>query len=244
MIGDAITVMRKEWQEILAMGGAQRGRFQLLVFLGVMGVFLPLEMGPPWVTSPAVIAVWAWVPVMMVSSVIADSIAGERERHTLETLLASRLSDSAILGGKMAAAVAYGWGLSMAGLILGLVTVNVAKGGGGLLLYPATTAVGALVLSFLGALLASAGGVLVSLRAQTVRQAQQTLSIATMAIFIVPLFGLRALPDELTQRLAAWAGQAGPTTLLLTGLAALAAIDLLLILAARARFQRAKLAVG
>jgi ABC-2 type transport system permease protein len=242
MIGDTLTVMRKEWQEIMAMGGAQRGRLQLLVFLGVTGVFLPLEMGTQWVTSPAVIAVWGWVPVMLVSTVIADCIAGERERHTLETLLASRLSDSAILAGKMAAAVAYGWGLSMGGLVLGLVTVNVANRGGGLLLYPPTTVVGALVLSFLGALLASAGGVLVSLRAQTVRQAQQTLSVATMAIFIVPLFGLRALPDELTQRMAAWAVQAGTPMLLLTGLAALAAIDLLLIIAARARFQRPKLA--
>ena len=244
MIRDAITVMRKDWQEIMALGGAQRGRLQLLVFAGVMGVFLPLEMGIQWVTSPTVIAVWGWVPVLLVSTVIADSIAGERERHTLETLLASRLSDSAILAGKVAAAVAYGWGLSMVGLVLGLITVNVAHRGGGLLLYPAATAIGATVFSLFGALLAAAGGVLVSLRAQTVRQAQQTLSIAAMALFIVPLFGLRALPDEVTQRLAAWAVQAGAPTLLLMGLAVLAAIDLLLLVAARAQFQRPKLAAG
>ena len=36
---------------------------------------------------------------------IADGIPGERERHTLETLLASRLSDRSILLGKVMAAV-------------------------------------------------------------------------------------------------------------------------------------------
>jgi ABC-2 type transport system permease protein len=245
MIRDALTVMGKEWKEIMAMGGAQRGKFQLLLFVGVMGVFLPLQMGSEWVTSPAVIAVWGWVPVLMVSTVIADSFAGERERHTLETLLASRLSDSSILYGKMAAAVAYGWGLTLAGLVIGLITVNVAHREGGLLLYPATTAVGALLLSFFGAVLASAGGVLVSLRAQTVRQAQQTLSIATMVLFFVPVFGAQGLlPDSTKQKVAAWAVRAGTLKLLLTGIAALAVIDLLLIIAARARFRRPRLAVG
>jgi ABC-2 type transport system permease protein len=244
MIGDVLTVMRKEWKEIMAMGGAQRGRFQLLVFVGIMGVFLPWQFGPKWVTSPAVIGAWGWVPVVLVSTIIADSFAGERERHTLETLLASRLTDSAILFGKMAAAVAYGWGLTLAGLIVGWITVNVANRGGGLLLYSPTTAIGALVLSFFGALLASAGGVLVSLRAQTVRQAQQTLSIATMVILFVPVFGVQGLPDDVKQRLATWAIRAGTLKLMLTGLAVLAAVDLLLVFAARARFRRSRLVEG
>ena len=244
MIGDAVTVMWKEWKEIMAMGGAQRGKFQLLVFVGIMGVFLPLQMGVQWVRSPAVVGIWGWVPVLLVSTIIADSFAGERERHTLETLLASRLSDSSILFGKMAAAVGYGWGLTLVGLILGLVTVNVAHREGGLLLYPVMTMVGALLLSFFGALLASAGGVLVSLRAQTVRQAQQTMSIATMVVFFVPVFGAQGLPDEMKQRMVAWVVRAGATKLLVTGIAILAGIDLLLVLAARARFRRPKLAVG
>lgn len=244
MIGDVLTVMRKEWKEIMAMGGAQRGRFQLLVFVAVLGVFLPLQMGTQWITSPMVVAVWGWVPILMVSTIIADSFAGERERHTLETLLASRLTDSSILFGKMAAAVAYGWVLTLVGLVAGLITVNLAQRTNGLLLYSPTTAFGALVLSFLGALLASAGGVLVSLRAQTVRQAQQTMSIATMVIFFVPLFGVQGLSEEFKRNVAEWVVQAGTMKLLSTGIALLAAIDVLLILAARARFRRPKLAVG
>jgi ABC-2 type transport system permease protein len=244
MIGDIGTVMWKEFKEILAMGGAQRGRFQLLIFVGVLGVFLPLQMGAKWVTSPMVVGVWGWIPIVLVSTIIADSFAGERERHTLETLLASRLADASVLFGKMGAAVAYGWGLTLAGLIIGAVTVNLAHRGQGLLFYAPTTAIGALVLSFLGALLASSAGVLVSLRAQTVRQAQQTMSIATMVVLFVPVFGLQGLPGDVKQRLAGWVMQAGVIRLMALGMAILAIIDVLLVVAARARFQRAKLAVG
>ena len=35
---------------------------------------------------------WMWFSLLLVINVVADSFAGERERHTLETLLASRLS--------------------------------------------------------------------------------------------------------------------------------------------------------
>lgn len=240
-MGDVFTVMRKEWKEIMAMGGAHRGRFQLVVLLGILGVLLPLQVGPEWVSAPAIAAVWGWVPLLLVGTVVADSFAGERERHTLETLLASRLSDTAILFGKIAAAVGYGWSLTLAALVVGLVTVNVANREQAPLLYPWSTTLAAIVLSFLGAGLASATGVLVSLRAQTVRQAQQTLNIAMMVLFFVPVFGVRALPDDFKQRLAAWAAGAGNLRLVLVGVAVLLTLDLVLIAAARARFRRPRL---
>ncbi len=51
---------------------------------------------------------------------ITDSIAGERERQTLETLLASRLPDRAIVLGKIIAVTLFGWGLLLLGMIPGL----------------------------------------------------------------------------------------------------------------------------
>ena len=114
MIGDVLTVAWKEWRELFQLGGSHRGgRFSLVILIGVFGVFLPLQSGAEWVQSPATVFYWGWVPLMLVGSAVADSFAGERERHTLETLLASRLPDRAILLGKMLAAVAYGWGLVM-----------------------------------------------------------------------------------------------------------------------------------
>ncbi|MCL4424661.1 MAG: ABC transporter permease [Firmicutes bacterium] len=244
MMADLWTVVWKEWKEWLFRWGGLRkegGLLGVLVFAGVFGVFLPLQMGLGWVDSPAALSYWAWVPLFLVTTVIADSFAGERERHTLETLLASRLPDRAILLGKVLAAVGYSWGLTMASLILGLVTVNLAHGQGTLVLYPAKVGWGIVVFSLLVATLAAGAGVLVSMRAATVKQAQQVLSIGIMLLAFVPIFGLRALPVEWRVRLAQTLGAAGVNKVLLIVLAVLIVLDLGLLMAAMARFRRAKL---
>lgn len=241
MLKDIWTIMWKEIKELLT----QRGRFRgggvgMLIFVGVFGIFMPFQFGRAWVDSPAGLIYWAWVPFLLVSSVIADSFAGERERHTLETLLASRLSDRAILFGKVVAAIAYGWGFTMVSMLLGLITVNIAYGHGQLLLYPAAIGIGIVLLSFLVAGLAATLGVLVSLRASTVRQAQQTFSIAFFILFI-PMFLLPMLP-------AAWLARASQflTTANVEAIAVAIAILLLLfdsglLAIAMARFKRARL---
>lgn len=241
ILGDMWTIMWKEWKEMLLQRGQGRSMIlNLALVIGVFGVFLPLQMGSDWVQAPALIF-WAWVPLLLVSSVIADSFAGERERHTLETLLASRLSDRAILLGKVAAAIGYGWGLSMVSVIAGLITVNVTSGQGRLLMYAPEVALGIVLLSFLASALVAGLGVLVSLRAATVRQAAQTLSIGTMILLWAPIMILQALPQEQVNRLASFVqGINGPAAFA-AGVVALAALDLLFLALAAARFQRARL---
>jgi ABC-2 type transport system permease protein len=239
MMIDIRTVMWKEWNEILR--GGSRGKVGLLLFVGVFGVFLPLQMGRAWVGSPMVMAYWAWVPLFLVTSVIADSFAGERERQTLETLLASRLSDRAILFGKVGAAVGYGVGITWLSLLLGLVTVNLAHGQGKLLLYPLPVGLGIVGLSLLGAGLAASAGVLVSLRAATVRQAQQTLSIAIMVLLFLPIFGIQALPLEWKARLLEIFTSMDTTRLIMLAVVVLALFSTGLLAAAMTRFRRAQL---
>jgi ABC-2 type transport system permease protein len=242
MIADVWTVMWKEWKELLVRRGSLRGGVvSLLISVGVFGVFLPLQMGRAWVESPMTLVYWVWVPLFIVIGVVADSFAGERERHTLATLLASRLSDRAILFGKVGAAVSYGWGLTLISLLLGLVTVNLAQGRGELLLYPPLIGLGIVGLSLLGAGLAAGAGVLVSLRASSVRQAQQTLSIAMMLLLFVPIFGAQALPVEWQARLARVLMAADVTKIVLVVVVVLTALDIGLLAAAVARFQRVRL---
>ena len=240
MIADIRTVIWKEWREVLAWGGP-RGRLGILMVPLVFGVFLPWQTGRAWVESPIALVYWAWVPLFLVSSVIADAIAGERERHTLETLLASRLSNRAILLGKVAAAVGYGVGISWLSLLLGLVTVNVAHGQGALLLYPLAVGLGIVTFSVLGASLAAAAGVLISLRAATARQAQQTLSIATMLLLFVPVFGLQALPQEWQARLFETLASMELMSLVFIVAAILGCLTAGLLAVGMARFQRAQL---
>jgi len=137
MLRDMMTVIWKEYRELLG----QKGRFKggktgMLIFLAVFGVVMPLQNGPAWVSSPLVMIYWAWIPILLASGVVADAFAGERERHTLETLLAGRLPDRAILGGKIGAAVLYGWGLTLACVLMGAVALTAVHGHGKILFYP------------------------------------------------------------------------------------------------------------
>lgn len=240
MLTDVWTVMRKELQEAFNLGD-RVGKFGLLFMIFAFGILLPWQMGRSWVESPITLIYWSWVPLFLVNAVVADSFAGERERHTLETLLASRLPDQAILFGKLLAALAYGVGLTWASLLVGLVTINLVHGEGRLLFYPPTIALGVIGISLLSGGLAAGAGVLVSLRAKSVQQATQVLSIAIMALIFIPTFGLQALPEAWQERL--WNIVAGwnVTQAVLTAIAVLAVIDGVLIGTAMHRFQRARL---
>ena len=241
MLTDIWTITRKEWKELLRQRGSLRGGFLgVLIFLGVLGILMPIQFGPEWVQSASQMIIWVWLPFLLVSGVIADSFAGERERHTLETLLASRLSDRSILLGKVVAAISYGWGLSMACMLLGLFTVNLVHGKGQVLMYSWEIGFATIVLSLLVAALSSSLGILVSLRASTVKQAQQTFSLGFMLLFI-PMMLIPVLPQEWQGRLMMWVVNTDFSAIIPAAILVLFILDVLLIAAATARFQRAKL---
>jgi ABC-2 type transport system permease protein len=187
------------------------------------------------------LAAWAWVPYLLIVGVIADSFAGERERHTLETLLATRLPDRAILLGKIGAALGYGWGMALASLLLSLISIDLAHRGAGLILFPAPTLIAILALSFLISTFAASLGVLISLRASSLQQAQQRLSMSSMLLFVLPIFALQLLPEDLTSRLALAAGRADVTTIYAVAAIGLLLLDTTLIVAALGQFQRARM---
>lgn len=242
MIGDIWTIIRKEGKEILLVRGSLRGGTSgLLIFVLIFGAFLPWQFGPEWVESPLALVYWAWVPLLLVNNVIADSFAGERERHTLETLLASRLSDRVILFGKIGAGIGYGWGLTLASLLLGLVTLNLTYDRGEPILYPPTIGFGVVSLSLLVAWLAAGVGVLISLRASTVRQAQQSMGIAIVLLMLVPLLAGQTLPPEWKKDLFQMLIAADVTRIVLGAVVTLLVVDVGLLLAGMARFRRARL---
>ncbi len=243
MTNDILTMIWKELREFIRMRGTKQSGMigGLLVPVGILGIFVPLRSGPAWVANNLSLTLMGWLPLFMVISMIADSFAGERERHTLETLLATRLSDQAILAGKVVSAVLYAWGLVVVSLVTGLVTVNIAHGHGKLLMFPLGNIVALLVFTLLLGTLAACAGVLVSLRAATVRQAAQTLSYAFLVVVFGIIFGSRLLPAAWLMALAK--ALAGESLLQLEILAALLLIvvDAALYWAARLRFQRTRL---
>ena len=243
MIGDVWTVAWKERKELFA----RQGRFgggatNFALVLAVFGVLMPWQFGRAWVDSPMMLFYWAWIPLVLLSNLVVDAFAGERERHTLETLLASRLPDRAILFGKMLAAIAYGLAVTVGSLVLGIVTVNVMAGHGRLLLYPAATLAGALFMSVLGATLIAGLGVLVSLRAASVRQAGQLMGVAVLLVAFLPGLAIRGLINYWKSH----AHAATPTETALLGLALVGMFVLLdagIIGATLLRFRRSRLLV-
>lgn len=242
MITDILTVLWKEARETYLQRPNMRGGWAgLLISLGIFGIFLPMQSGgPEWLQSPMNLVLWAWVPYLLVSGVVADSIAGERERHTLETLLASRLSDRAILYGKIAASLVYGWGLTIFSILLSVITINVVYGKGSFLFFPLPMFAAILVLSFLISLLSAALGVLFSLRAATVRQAQQTFNMIFLLMFI-PIFLFPRLPVDIQRGVMETLTRLSSTEITLAIAGFFLVLDLLLLAIATRRFQRRKL---
>ena len=243
MIQDISAMMWKEWREALRALGGKKGWMGLVIVVVVFGFVMPYQMGRMWVESPVIIGIFAWLSLVPVMMVVADSFAGERERHTLETLLASRLSNRAILLGKAAVTVGYGWGTTMVFLVLGLIGVNIGHADGQILLYKPIIAWGTPLLSLLTASLGTGVGILISLRASTVKQAHQTLSLLVMLLWFGPFFGAQLLPK-------AWRAEVIETVknanfqihnVILAIAAILLVVDVLLLAAAMLRCQRAKL---
>lgn len=241
MIRDIVTILWKELKEILYQRGRLRGGWVgLLIIVGVFGVFMPLQSGPEWVESPLPLILWSWVPFVLVGGVIADSFAGERERHTLETLLASRLSDQTILFGKIISAIIYGWSLALVCALLSLVSINAAYGKGNIIWYPPLTAIAIPIFSFLIAATASGLGVLISLRSASVRQAQQTFSLAYFLLF-VPVFVVPILPEKIKATFLTWLVNANFTQIGIAVALILILVNIGLISVAMMRFKRNQL---
>jgi ABC-2 type transport system permease protein len=241
MMNDIVTIVWKELKEIFFQRGKKRGGWMgLLISIGIFGIVLPLQSGPEWVDSFMPLIFLSWISFLLVGSVIADSFAGERERHTLETLLATRLSDQSILIGKVATAVAYSFGMVMACALLSLITINIVHMDGALILYPLVTAIAIPIFSLLIAGLASGMGVFISLRASTVRQAAQAFSISYLVLFI-PLFVFPMLPQELQGKLITWLMSVDFMGLGIAAAGLLFVLDVFLLWAALKRFQRSKL---
>jgi ABC-2 type transport system permease protein len=234
-MSDLLTMMWKESKDLLFQGG-WRAWIRPVLLVGILGVYLPLQFGLGWLElSPIEMYVILWIPFSVIISFIGDAIAGERERHTLETLLASRISDRAILLGKVIVTVGYAWGMALVSLLLGLVLVNLLSGHGSWAFYhPLDVFLEALALSLLSCVLGASAGVLISLRSATVRQAQQILSVGTLVLIFGGIFALRALPASFVSSLSY-------SQFLLLVIAVLAVLDAILLGWSLVSFQRSRL---
>jgi len=243
MKDDILAVM---WKERKAMFRVQGRRTQtLLTMLSplLLSIWLPFETGLDWLERSMSLLLAFIVSFILVGITIPDSFAGERERHTLPTLLASRLPDRAILFGKIASAVIFAWGAALLFLLVSLITINVTHWQGHIMFFKPSVLLADVSISLLVALLTAGLGVVFSLRSSTVQQAQQ----ATMSVLLLPamllqfgmLFILRSESAKQTLNDTLGALSFGQLIALVVSILALAAAAVLWL--ALARFRRARL---
>jgi ABC-2 type transport system permease protein len=239
MIYDISTVMWKELREFFYSRGGRKGLFTLLVPVFLLGVYFPLQFGTAWASSLITMVMASWVTLFITMAMIADSFAGERERHTLETLLASRLPDSAIFLGKLLAAVAYAEAIVIATSVSGMITVSI-KAGQCVLMTPLFAGTG-LAFSILAGVLIGGIGVLVSLRAATVRQAQQVLSTGVLILAFLPSMLVMAVPHDRLKPLLGLIDDLDTSLLIAGAFLVLGLADIIFIVLAGRRFRRDRL---
>ena len=238
MMADIWTMIWKERKTLFRYRGSRlRIALTVLVPMIMVAIYFPWQI-EDWVDSYESLFA-AIVPMVMVLLTVPDSFAGERERHTLSTLLASRLPDRAIFLGKLAVSISLGFVMMLAVLLLALLTANIVHWDGQVQFYSPTILLLDLAFGLVLATLIASAGVLISLRASTVQEAQQLLGVVVM---VPPMFlGLIALIlldqiGDLLEGLEAY-------QVILVVMAVLLAACLALLAAAIARFRRARLIV-
>jgi ABC-2 type transport system permease protein len=239
MINDVATVIWKEWKELIARSTQSRAEMRKTIAVGIVILGIIIWRSAFLANNLASLAVPTLVLMQFLAGIMADSFAGERERHTLETLLASRLSDLSILIGKILAGVLLVSGLMLSTVGLGVLSAYVQ--GAARVTISVTDVVAIFGLYLLVCTVVSCAAVLVSLRASTVRQAIQTLAWSMMILFFLSIFALsRLTPDWRVTLFRAMAGEHLLRTEIIAA-AILSGLVAILFAAARLRFQRARL---
>ena len=237
MINDIKTMLWKEFRSQFR-GRPNKSSFllQLIAPIVLAGVF-PITWGPDWVNEFPPLIIAFITPALIAGVMIPDTFAGERERHTLDTLLASRLPDRAILFGKMLLPVLTGWVAALGLNLISLIVVNLAHRVDTLLFYSPQIGGGILFLSFLSATLMAGGGVLTSLSSPSTQEAGQKL----MMFILVPAMLLQIIPLLFMDQILPIIKNLDGLQVLIVFGASLLIIDLVLIILAMRKFQRSEI---
>jgi ABC-2 type transport system permease protein len=243
MSTDIMSVMWKEFKGLFKQGKSRsKSILVLLTPVFMFGIILPIQFREEWLEMAWSLTIALFTPLVLIAPTICESFAGERERHTLETLLASRLPDRGILFGKMIVSIVYGWGMTVFLLLMSLVVVNVFLWDGKFHFYQMNIFLADLGLSALFSGLMVTLGILISLRSATVQSAQQVLMMA----LVIPIFGIQAvvflLPTFLPmESIREFLARFNYDQILLIFLGVLLLVDIGLLLAAMTRFKRSRL---
>jgi ABC-2 type transport system permease protein len=250
MFGQALAILKKDWAEwrtvLFVRGLPQPPLLPILLLTAAFAIYEPSRLGPEWAHSGMMIFSSAvLVPALVAATLIVGAYAGERESRTLEPLLATPVSDVALLFGKMALPVFSGWAVSLVTLVIGIGFAQLAYPLAALPAFSSSASVFVVALSFHISLLVAAVGTIVSLRAPTILVANQKLSAFLAPMLIGPAFIVGPIAPALWKvQLARILVGIGASNAMLSVVILLAALNMAVIVVALRRFKRSTLILG
>ena len=227
-----LALVKKElWESFGDCSSRRGGIVQAVILVVGLGFLGPRADIGGWSSgAPLSIAFFAFIPGVAAASMAADAFAGERERRTLETLLATPVSEGVLLAGKALASIVFGTIVGILGLLAATVSVRAITGTG---FVPSLHQVaGALGAALASSSLMAATAIVVSIFVPVARATQQIISVGTMVVYAVLAVTWGALHLAVTWRNFFLAE------------AAMTALAALVLLMARALFRRERFFVN
>jgi ABC-2 type transport system permease protein len=182
-MGKIVALVKKElWESFGDRSSRRGGVIQAAVLVVGLGFLGPRADVDGWLAgAPLSIALFAFIPGVAAASMAADAFAGERERRTLETLLATPVSEAVLLAGKTLASIVFGGSVGFLGLLAATATVRSMSGAP---FVPSLLQIaGALGAAFASSALMAAAAIVVSMLVPVARATQQIISVGTMVVY-------------------------------------------------------------
>jgi ABC-2 type transport system permease protein len=244
LIRSTFVLMRKKWEDIKASlfsyHNLLAGMWPIFLFCAAFGIYEPLRIGHEWLQSPVMVfSLSMLIPFVVIGFISPYSFVGERERGTLEHLLATPVSDQALLFGKIGMPVLLGWGATLLTLLLGLGSINFLSTTGILVFYPLNTIILTALSSLLFSFLVATIGTSFSFYAKTFLDAQRNLVMTLFIPMLLPAFLVgNLMPLEWKGLIFQMIPQMVSTNLFLIIILLLLMADGIFILVALTRFDR------
>lgn len=123
------TMLWKEAAELVGNRRALRVYAMAILIMSLLPALTRPRGMPPGIAAVMLLGYTVFSSVVVAAQAAPDLVLRERAGRTLETLLASRLSDAAIFGGKVTMAVALGWSAALLTAAVQLVALNLRASG-------------------------------------------------------------------------------------------------------------------
>jgi ABC-2 type transport system permease protein len=199
-----VAVVWKEWHELFRLDQGLRSVGLRVGAAAAVGVILAWRAGATFGRDASTVLLLIKFTLLPTLPITPDSFAGERERHTLETLLASPITEGEIFLGKFLAILAIGVGFTLFGCVSNIVAIAARYGFVTLTqLNPSVLATGIAMGLLIAAILVGLG-MIMSVHVRTVRSANQISAYSLVALIFIGSAVSRSLPASFVSAVSRW----------------------------------------